>query len=106
MIAMRIRPRGFSALAMCRVMVIGRPSAAIAASSVTPEVRPENTPIVVAEYLCAATVQKAKPRADMATVFVSRNREPRYRASFRMFLMDLRICAGKAIAAVTDFMVL
>jgi hypothetical protein len=58
-------------------MVIGRPSAATAASRLAPEVMPENTPSVEGEYLCAAKVQKTNPIAEVATVFASRYSEPR-----------------------------
>jgi hypothetical protein len=91
---------------MCRVIVIGRPSAAIAARRPAPEVTLENTPTVGAEYLCAASVQKAKPIADVATVFASRYREPRYKASLRMFLRALRVFDREVIATATSFTVL
>lgn|ERR1017187_3709719 len=99
--ATRTRPRGFSATAICRVMVIGRPSAAIAASRVTPEVTLENTPTVVAEYRCAVSVQKTKPRADVATVLAKRNREPRYKVSSRTVLRSPRNGVGRVIPTVT-----
>lgn len=49
--ATKTSPRGSPVLAMWRVMVIGKPSAAIVASRVTPEVTPENVPTAAAEYL-------------------------------------------------------
>jgi hypothetical protein len=57
---------------MCRVIVMGRPSAAMEASKPAPEVTLEKTPTAEAEYLCAASAQKTKPIADVATVFASR----------------------------------
>jgi hypothetical protein len=87
-------------------MVIGSPSAAIVASRPAPEVTLENTPIADAEYLCAASVQKTKPIADVATVFASRNRAPRYKGSLRMSFSALRARDGEVIATATCFTVL
>jgi hypothetical protein len=86
-------------------MVIGKPTAATAASRATPEVTPENTPTVAGEYLRAANVQKTKPIAAVATVFASRNREPRYKASLRMFLSAAGVCDQEVVAPVTSFTV-
>jgi hypothetical protein len=58
---------------------------------------PENTPIVGAEYLCAASVQKTKPMAEVTTAFARSNIEPRYKASLKRLFRTLRLCAGEMI---------
>jgi hypothetical protein len=87
-------------------MVIGRPSAAIAASRLAPEITPENKPTVDAEYLCAASVQKTKPIADVVTVLASRNREPRYKASLRTLRRALKVRDQEVTATATGFTML
>jgi hypothetical protein len=84
-------------------MVSGSPSAAIVASRTEPEVTLEYTPSAEAGYLCAASVQKTKPMADMAAVFASRVNEPRYRASLKIRLSDLRVGDLKLMATSTRF---
>jgi hypothetical protein len=73
------------------------------ASRTDPEVTLEYTPSVDAGYRWAASVQKAKPMADVAAVFASRVNEPRYRASLKMLLSALRVRDRKPIATSTHF---
>ena len=73
--------RGFTAAETRRMVVFDSPRAAMAASSPTPDVTLANTPTAEAGYRRAASAQNTKPMAEVATVLMSRNMDPRYSAS-------------------------